>query len=86
MYFDAILSILVDVWLQFFQAGTKMQVKNEESQIVTNGGRVLGVTALGQDIKKAIDMAYQACERINFEGIYYRKDIGRRALNRPISV
>jgi len=47
---------------------------------VTNGGRVLGVTALGDDIATAIDKAYKACSVIKFEGIYYRRDIGHRAL------
>ncbi|MBN1405820.1 MAG: phosphoribosylamine--glycine ligase [Candidatus Omnitrophica bacterium] len=59
-----------------FHAGTKL----EADTILTNGGRVLGVTALGEGIKGAIDKAYDACSKINFEGMYYRKDIGHRAL------
>jgi len=61
-----------------FHAGTKLSGQ----QILTDGGRVLGVTALGKDIKETIDKAYQAIEKIDFEGIYYRKDIGYRALER----
>ncbi len=56
-----------------FHAGTKF---NEEGQIVTNGGRVLGITALGKDIKEARQKAYNAVELINFQGMQYRKDIG----------
>jgi len=61
-----------------FHAGTKLQGEN----IVTNGGRVLGVTALGQGIPKAIERAYQAVETISWEGAHYRKDIGKKALER----
>ncbi|MCX7723851.1 MAG: phosphoribosylamine--glycine ligase [Thermodesulfovibrio sp.] len=56
-----------------FHAGTKF---NEEGKIVTNGGRVLGVTALGKDIKEARQKVYSAIELIKFEGMQYRKDIG----------
>ncbi len=56
-----------------FHAGTKF---NEEGIIVTNGGRVLGVTALGNDLQEARQKAYSAVGLINFEGMQYRKDIG----------
>jgi len=59
-----------------FHAGTAFQ----EGKIVTNGGRVLGVTALGKGIREAIERAYEAAARISWEGAYYRKDIGRKAL------
>lgn len=59
-----------------FHAGTR----KDNGQIVTNGGRVLGVTALGSDIKKAIEKAYQGVEKIQFEGAHYRHDIGAKAL------
>jgi phosphoribosylamine--glycine ligase len=59
-----------------FHAGTKMN----EGKVVTAGGRVLGVTGLGSDFRKAIEKAYQAVGQIEFEGMQYRKDIGRRAL------
>ncbi len=63
-----------------FHAGTKLLIANGISHIVTNGGRVLGVTGLGQTIKKAIDYTYQAVEKISFAGMHYRRDIGARAL------
>jgi phosphoribosylamine-glycine ligase len=50
-------------------------------RLVSNGGRVLGVTATGDDLKSAIDRAYQAVSLINFDGMYFRKDIGRKSLN-----
>ena len=65
-----------------FHAGTKelANLRTCEQEIITNGGRVLGVTGLGNTIKEAIYRTYQAVEKIHFEGIHYRKDIGRRAL------
>jgi phosphoribosylamine--glycine ligase len=50
------------------------------TQLVTSGGRVLGVTAAAPSLKEALARAYQAMAEINFEGIYYRRDIGHRAL------
>jgi phosphoribosylamine--glycine ligase len=50
------------------------------SQLVTNGGRVLGVAATAPSLDEALDRAYQAMAEIEFEGIYYRRDIGHRAL------
>ncbi len=64
-----------------FHAGTKL----DEGKIVTNGGRVLGVTAVAEDIPAAVNRAYQAVERIRFQGAHYRKDIGFRALARQKS-
>jgi len=49
-------------------------------KVVTNGGRVLGVTALGIDIGAAIKSAYSAVEKIEWDGIHYRKDIGNKAM------
>ncbi len=57
-----------------FHAGTKMQQQN----LVTDGGRVLGITAVGKNFKDAIKKTYQAVEVIEFEGMYYRRDIGHR--------
>ena len=57
-----------------FHAGTK---KSETGQIVTNGGRVLGVTALGADLTTARANAYKATEWVNFENKYMRHDIGK---------
>ena len=61
-----------------FHAGTE----NRGGRIVTAGGRVLGVTARGEDIRGAIDLAYQAVKQVSFEGCHYRRDIGYRALQR----
>ncbi|MDD5618684.1 MAG: phosphoribosylamine--glycine ligase, partial [Candidatus Omnitrophica bacterium] len=61
-----------------FHAGTKLS----DGKILTNGGRVLGVTALGKDIQDAINKSYQAIEKIKFEGMHFRRDIGARALNK----
>jgi phosphoribosylamine--glycine ligase len=59
-----------------FHAGTALK----DGQIVTNGGRVLGVTALGHDVKAAQAAAYAAVEKIRFEGAHFRRDIAARAL------
>ena len=61
-----------------FHAGTARR----KGRLVTAGGRVLGVTALGADIPAAIRAAYEAVGDIHFEGMHYRRDIGRRALAR----
>ncbi len=61
-----------------FHAGTA--IKNRRT--VTAGGRVLGVTAMGETIKKSIDLAYKAVDLIKWQGRYFRRDIGHRALNR----
>ncbi len=60
-----------------FHSGT---VKNEKGDIVSAGGRVLAVTALGENLRSAHDKAYEAVARVNFEGSFYRRDIGRKAL------
>jgi len=59
-----------------FHAGTKIQ----DDQVVTNGGRVLCATALGDDLSQAAQNAYQLIADVNFTGMFYRKDIGFRAL------
>ena len=59
-----------------FHAGTK----KEGEKILTSGGRVLGITGLGSTIKEAINNTYQAVEKIKFEGMHYRRDIGKRAI------
>jgi phosphoribosylamine--glycine ligase len=58
-----------------FHAGTR-----RVGEIVTDGGRVLGVTALGDTIEQAVGEAYGAVERIRWPGMHYRRDIGHRAL------
>jgi len=61
-----------------FHAGTRLEGK----ELVTSGGRVLCVTALGDSVKMARTRAYEAVDRIRFDGMQYRKDIGHRAIKR----
>ena len=56
-----------------YHAGTKY----ENGKFYTNGGRVLGVTATADTLDEALDKAYNAVSKINFEGMHFRKDIGR---------
>ncbi|MDD5449150.1 MAG: phosphoribosylamine--glycine ligase [Candidatus Omnitrophica bacterium] len=67
---DALRDVIV------FHAGTRL----EDGKIVTDGGRVLGITGLGEGIENAINKAYNAVSKVSFEGMYYRKDIGAKAL------
>jgi len=62
--------------IKIFHSGTR----NEDNKTLTNGGRVLCVTALGEDIKKSKELAYSAVSRINWTGSYFRKDIGFRVM------
>lgn len=64
--------------VKVFHAGTKMGPQG----FVTAGGRVLGVTAAAPGISEAIDRVYRAVEKIRWEGAHYRRDIGKKALNR----
>lgn len=59
-----------------FHAGTG----RNDGQLVTNGGRVIGVTAIGDTIKSSIDRAYEAVGKIDFDNAYFRRDIGHRVL------
>ena len=59
-----------------FHAGTA----KIDGQLVTSGGRVLGVTAIDNDIKSAIDKVYRYVAEIHFENMHYRRDIAARAL------
>ena len=68
-----------DISVKVFHSGTK---RNEAGDFVTNGGRVLGVTAIDEDIEGAISRAYQAVKKISFDGMQYRSDIGARAIAR----
>jgi phosphoribosylamine--glycine ligase len=61
-----------------FQAGTRAEGKS----VATSGGRVLCVTALGDNLRAARSRAYEAVERIRFDGMQYRNDIGHRALQK----
>ncbi len=67
----------IDENLYFFHAGTK----NQDGKILTNGGRVLGVTALGDTLESAITNAYAATEKISWPHKYCRKDIGKKGLS-----
>ena len=69
---------LKDVFV--FHAGTSLK----DGRIVTNGGRVLGVTGVGKDISAAIRTAYESVNRIKWENEYHRTDIGQKALRRLI--
>ena len=60
-----------------FHAGTKF---NDKGELVTSGGRVLCVVGLGGDLHQARDKAYKALDKVHFDGMQYRKDIGHRAL------
>jgi phosphoribosylamine--glycine ligase len=66
-----------------FHAGTKQgrRAADGSSTFLTNGGRVLNVTALGSDIKDAINNCYTALGKVSFDRIHYRRDIGFRAVN-----
>ncbi|MFH1645116.1 MAG: phosphoribosylamine--glycine ligase [Candidatus Omnitrophota bacterium] len=66
-----------------FHAGTKLSKRDMlDTAYETNGGRVLGITAFGNDIKQAIDRVYEGCSKIKFEGMFYRKDIGCKAIKK----
>ena len=60
-----------------YHAGTKL---GDNGDFLTNGGRVIGVTAKGDDLQAALDKAYEGVSKISFEGAHYRKDIGQRAI------
>jgi phosphoribosylamine---glycine ligase len=62
-----------------FHAGTRL----DDKTLLTSGGRVLCVTALGDSVRMARSRAYDVVDRIRFDGMQYRKDIGQRALKRP---
>jgi phosphoribosylamine---glycine ligase len=56
-----------------FHAGTK----DRKGGVVTNGGRVMAISSLGENMDQALERCYQTAKIINFEGMYYRKDIGK---------
>jgi phosphoribosylamine--glycine ligase len=68
------LKALPDIYT--FHAGTAVR----DGQIATNGGRVVGISAMGADIREARDRVYQAIKQVDFQGMYYRRDIAWRAL------
>ena len=64
--------------VKVFHAGTTKR----DGGYYTAGGRVLGVTARGKDLRTAVDLAYEAVGKIRFEGMHYRKDIAARGLKK----
>lgn len=64
--------------VEVFHSGTVLK----DGSAVTAGGRVLGVTASGDSLEQALERAYQAIDEVKFEGMYYRRDIGHRALGK----
>jgi phosphoribosylamine---glycine ligase len=69
---EGLTSLRNDTGVQVFHAGTR----REGDSLVTSGGRVLGVTSSGDSLEIALDLAYRAAEKIHFDGMHYRKDIG----------
>lgn len=67
--------------VKIFHAGTRMK----DHQLLTAGGRVMGVTASAEDLRSAIQRAYVGVNKVQFEGMQYRKDIGAKALRRMAS-
>ncbi len=63
-----------DLGSTVFHAGTKL----DGDRLLTDGGRVLGVTSVGKDVNAAIETVYSCIEAINFPGKYYRRDVGHR--------
>ncbi|HTL53955.1 MAG TPA: phosphoribosylglycinamide synthetase C domain-containing protein, partial [Planctomycetota bacterium] len=72
----------VPAGVQVFHAGTAWRDPRTKDAIVTNGGRVLSVTALGETIEQAVEKAYSGVAKIRWDGVQYRKDIAHRALKR----
>ena len=64
--------------VQVFHAGTAIK----DGKVVTNGGRVLGVTILERNLEKAQKNVYEAIKKLSFDGAHYRKDIGTKAINK----
>lgn len=62
--------------IKIFHAGTE----KDNGEIVTNGGRVLGVTAIGDNLQNSLSKAYKSIENISFDGIEFRRDIGRKSI------
>jgi phosphoribosylamine--glycine ligase len=67
--------------VKVFHAGTSVR----ERHLIASGGRVLGVTTIGEDLRAAIDRAYLAVSKIHFDGMQYRRDIGAKGLKRVVA-
>ena len=72
---EGLTSIDIETGVEVFQAGTK----RERDSLVTSGGRVLGVTVAADSLETAVALVYQSAEKIHFDGMHYRKDIGAQA-------
>jgi len=79
---EGIDSVVCDDSIQVFHAGT---VRDAAGRLVTNGGRVLGVSALGRDVAAARTTAYEVVGRIRWEGVHYRTDIALDAIGRSVN-
>ena len=71
---EGLTSIQRNTGVQVFQAGTRL----DHDSLLTSGGRVLGVTDTAESLEAALSAAYQVAEKIHFDGMHYRKDIGAR--------
>jgi len=60
-------------------------IEKKNSNLFTSGGRVIGITALGKDLKESILQAYRGVKKVYFEGIYYRGDIGKKGLTKKLN-
>ena len=78
MVVDDIRSNLAHEGVVVFHSGT---AADDRGRVVTNGGRVLTVTAVGADVARARDRAYAAAAEISWPGVHYRRDIGAQALS-----
>ena len=70
---------------EVLHAGTRMERGEAAPRVVTAGGRVLAVSALGADLREAVRRAYDGVARISFEGMHHRRDIGRDAVSRLVA-
>ena len=53
-----------------------LRIKEDNGKVITNGGRVIAIASFGNDFREALDKSYQNMEKLHFDGMYYRKDIG----------
>ncbi len=61
-------------------------VEEENNNLFTSGGRVVGITALGRDLKESIRQVYRGVKKVHFEGIYYRRDVGKGGLTKKLNI
>jgi phosphoribosylamine--glycine ligase len=66
--------------VKIFHAATRVK----DHQLLTTGGRVMGVTAIAEDLPSAIQRAYAGVNKLQFDGMHYRRDIGAKALRRVV--